>query len=346
MALPGIYINRTMSDIRTLFNPKTIALIGATEKESSVVRSILDNLLLSTDRQIFPVNPSRESVLGIPCFKNIRDIPQHVEVAVIAVRKELVPRCVEDCGEAGVDGVIIVSSGFRDAGPEGKKLEDEVVSIRNKYGMRIVGPNSVGIIRPTVGLNTTPIVETPEKGNIAFITESGAFGRALLEWGIASHMGFSLIASLGSMVDVGFGDLIDFLGEDPYTRSIMIYMEHGIGDAKRFASAAKGFSRNKPIIVLRPLPSDEDDETARTLTGSMVGHNRMYDALFKRIGVVRVKEAADIFNTGGVLQSRRLPKGPRLLIITNAGGVGTMATNTLLNWEANPQSCPRRASGN
>ena len=325
-----------MSDITTLFDPKTIALVGATDKETSVVRTILDNLLLSKDRKIFPVNPSRESVLGLPCFKNVRDIPEHVDVTIIAVRKELVPQCVEDCGAAGIDGVIIVSSGFREAGPEGKKLEDEVVSIRNKYGMRIIGPNSVGIIRPTVGLNTSPIEETPDKGNIAFITESGAFGRALLEWGIASHIGFSLIASLGSMVDVGFGDLIDFLGEDPYTRSIMIYMEHGIGDAKRFASAAKGFSSNKPIIVLRPLPADEDDETARTLSGSMVGHNRMYDALFKRIGVVRIKEAADIFNTVGVLHSRRLPKGPRLLIVTNAGGVGTMATNTLVELGGKP----------
>ena len=325
-----------MSDMRTLFNPKTIALVGATDRETSVVRTILDNLLQSGDRKVFPVNPSRETVLGLPCFRNVRDVPEHIDVAVIAVRKELVPQCLEDCGAAGVEGVIIVSSGFREAGPEGKELEDEVIAIREKYGMRIIGPNSVGIIRPTVGLNTTPIEETPDKGNIAFITESGAFGRALLEWGIASHIGFSLIASLGSMVDVGFGDLIDFLGEDPYTRSIMIYMEHGIGDAKRFASAAKGFSRSKPIIVLRPLPADEDDETARTLAGSMAGHNRMYDALFKRIGVVRVKEAADIFNTGGVLHSRRLPKGPGLLIITNAGGVGTMATNTLVEMGGKP----------
>ena len=322
--------------MRTLFNPRTIALVGATEKENSVVRIILDNLLLSTDRKVYPVNPTHDTVLGLPCFKNVRDIPEPVDVAVIAVRKELVPQCAEDCGASGVGGLIIVTSGFREAGPEGRKLEDEVIATGKKYGMRIIGPNSVGIIRPTVGLNTTPIEETPDKGNIAFITESGAFGRALLERGIASRIGFSMIASLGSMVDVGFGDLIDFLGEDPYTRSIMIYMEHGIGDAKRFASAAKGFSSNKPIIVLRPLPADEDDESARTLAGCMVGHNRMYDALFKRIGVVRVKEAADIFNAGGVLHSRRLPRGPRLLVVTNAGGVGTLAMNTLIELGGKP----------
>ena len=322
--------------MRTLFNPRAVALVGATEKEGSVGRVILDNLLLSKDRQVFPVNPHHESVLGLTCYPDVRAIPSPVDVAVIAVRKEAVPGVMEECGAAGVEGVIIVSAGFSEAGAEGKKLEEEILSIKDRYGMRVVGPNSVGIIRPTVGLNTTPIADSPVKGNIAFITESGAFGRALLEWGVASRIGFSLIASLGSQVDVGFGDLIDFLGEDPYTRSIMIYMEHSIGDAKRFASAAKGFSRNKPIIVLRPVPADEDNESARSLTGSMAGHNRMYDALFKRIGVVRVKEAADIFNVAGVLHSRRLPKGPRLLIVTNAGGVGTMAVNTLVEMGGKP----------
>ncbi|OPY68937.1 MAG: Acetyltransferase Pat [Syntrophorhabdus sp. PtaU1.Bin002] len=322
--------------MRQIFNPETIALIGATEKEHSVGRIILDNLLLSEQRKIFPVNPNRETILGHTCYPNIRDITVPVDLAVISVRAEIVPRCLEDCGLAGVEGVIIVSSGFSEVGPEGRKLEDEVVAIRNKYGMRVMGPNSIGIIRPTVGLNTTPIEDTPDKGNIAFITESGAFGRALLEWGISSHIGFSLIASLGAMIDVDFGDLIDFLGEDPYTRSIMIYMEHPVEDIKRFASAAKGFALNKPIIVLRPVPADEGEKTTRTLTGLLADHNRMYDALFKRIGVVRVKEVADIFNVASVLHTKRLPKGSRLLIITNAGGVGTMATNTLVELGGEP----------
>jgi len=322
--------------MRKIFNPETIALIGATEKEHSVGRIILDNLLLSEQRKVFPVNPSRETVLGHASYPNIRDIAVHVDLAVISVRAEMVPRCLEDCGLAGVEGVIIVSSGFSEVGPEGKRLEDEVIAIRNRYGMRVMGPNSIGIIRPTVGLNTTPIEDTPDKGNIAFITESGAFGRALLEWGISSHIGFSLIASLGAMIDVDFGDLIDFLGEDPYTRSIMIYMEHPIDDIKRFASAAKGFALNKPIIVLRPVPADEGEKTTRTLAGLLADHNRMYDALFKRIGVVRVKEVADIFNVASVLHTKRLPKGSRLLIITNAGGVGTMATNTLVELGGEP----------
>lgn len=322
--------------MRKIFNPETIALIGATEKEHSVGRIILDNLLLSEQRKVFPVNPSRETVLGHASYPNIRDIAVHVDLAVISVRAEMVPRCLEDCGLAGVEGVIIVSSGFSEVGPEGKRLEDEVIAIRNRYGMRVMGPNSIGIIRPTVGLNTTPIEDTPDKGNIAFITESGAFGRALLEWGISSHIGFSLIASLGAMIDVDFGDLIDFLGEDPYTRSIMIYMEHPIDDIKRFASAAKGFALNKPIIVLRPVPAGEGEKTTRTLAGLLADHNRMYDALFKRIGVVRVKEVADIFNVASVLHTKRLPKGSRLLIITNAGGVGTMATNTLVELGGEP----------
>jgi acetyltransferase len=320
-----------MGDIKKVFNPTTLALIGATERENAVGREVLNNLLRSKDRKIFPVNPNRETVLGMPCYPSITHVPGPVDLVVIATPAETVPACVEDCGKAGVEGVIIISSGFRDAGVQGKELEDQVVAIQKKYGMRIIGPNCLGIIRPNAHLNTTLVRGNPEKGNIAFITESGGFGRALLDWGISCRIGFSMFASLGSMIDVDFGDLIDFLGEDPYTRSIMIYMEGNIGDVKKFTSAAKGFARNKPIIVLRPELHREDDEAAKSHTGVLATKERTYQAAFKRIGVVRVREAADIFNAASVLYSRRLPKGPRLLILTNAGGIGIMATNTLLD---------------
>jgi acetyltransferase len=319
-----------MGKIGNIFDPKTIALIGATERENAVGRIILDNLLLAKERKVFPVNPKRSEILGITCYANIANVPEPVNLAVIAIPAYTVPQCVEECGLAGVEGIIIVSSGFREIGPQGKQLEDEIIAIRKKYGMRIIGPNCLGIIRPNINLNTTLIKDNPDKGHIAFITESEGFGRALLDWGINAHIGFSMFASLGSMMDVDFGDLIDFLGQDPYTRCIMLYMEGNIGDVKKFASAAKGFAHNKPIIVLRPERPQDNNGLAQSHTGALADRERVYDAVFKRIGIVRVKEAADIFNAAGVLYSKRLPKGQRLLIITNAGGVGIMATSTLL----------------
>jgi acetyltransferase len=184
-------------------------------------------------------------------------------------------------------------------------------------------------VRPHIGLNATPLKTNPEKANIAFISQSGAFGRALLDWGIDVHMGFSMFASLGSMIDIDFGDLIDFLGQDPHTRSIMLYIEEEVGDVKQFASAARGFARNKPIVVLKPPRRTAGADPALSHTGQLATHERVYNAVFKRVGVVRVKSAADLFNTAGVLEARHLPKGTRLMIITNASGLGVMATNAL-----------------
>jgi acetyltransferase len=236
---------------------------------------------------------------------------------------------VEECAHAGAQGVLIVSGGFREAGFEGEKLEQEVSAIAKRHGLRILGPNSLGLVRPHIGLNATPLKTNPEKANIAFISQSGAFGRALLDWGIDVHMGFSMFASLGSMIDIDFGDLIDFLGQDPHTRSIMLYIEEEVGDVKQFASAARGFARNKPIVVLKPPRRTAGADPALSHTGQLATHERVYDAVFKRVGVVRVKSAADLFNTAGVLEARHLPKGTRLMIITNASGLGVMATNAL-----------------
>jgi acetyltransferase len=319
-----------MSDVRKLLNPKTIALIGATDKEGSPGRSALENLLLSENRQIFPVNPGKKSLLGLSCYPAIEDILEHIDLAIIATPAETVPGIVHACGEIGVEGIIIVSAGFKEAGPVGQALEDRIIAARKKYGMRIIGPDSLGIIRPNDNLNASILKVKPEKGNIAFVSQSGAFGRALLDWGISAHMGFSMFASLGSMIDVDFADLIDFLGEDPYTRSIMIYVEGSIGSAKKFTSAAKGFARNRPIIALRPGMPVEDECKTHTYTAKLADTEHVYDAVFKRIGVVRVSGAIDLFNTASALSARHLPQGPRLLIITNSYGVGIMAINTLL----------------
>jgi acetyltransferase len=312
-----------------LFNPETIALIGASEREGSVGRAIMNNLLSSKKIKVFPVNPKREKVLGVKCYPNIAKIPEKIDLSIIATPAKTVPKIVEECGKAGVHGIIIVSAGFKEIGEEGKKLEEQIKTSRQKYGMRIMGPNCIGIIRPNIGLNASFLRSNPEKGKIAFISQSGALGSAVLDWAIDTHVGFSMFVSLGSMLDVDFGDLIDFLGDDPHTRSIIIYME-GVGNAKKIMSAARCFARNKPIIVIKSGRFNESAKAALSHTGSMVGDDDVYDAAFKRAGVVRVKEVADLFNAAEVLDSKCLPKGSKLAIITNAGGPGILATDALM----------------
>jgi acetyltransferase len=312
-----------------MFDPQAIALIGATEKADSIGSLLLNNLRAKPGSSVFLVNPNRESLFDMPVYPSIAELPEKIDLAVVAAPAPSVPEIIEECGKAGVEGVTIISSGFREIGPEGREREDRILELGRRYSIRMMGPNSLGFIRPHLSLNATPLPFDLTRGNIAFISQSGGFGRALLDRAFEPQLGFSMFASLGSMVDVDFGDLIDFLGYDPHTRSIMIYMEEGIGDMRRFISAARGFARNKPIVLLKPARVDTDRQP-RSHTGSLVTSDRVYDAVFKRGGVVRVKTAADLFNTARVLYSRRLPRGPRLLVVTNAGGVGMMAVNTLL----------------
>ncbi|HVN95016.1 MAG TPA: bifunctional acetate--CoA ligase family protein/GNAT family N-acetyltransferase [Syntrophorhabdaceae bacterium] len=316
-------------DIKRMFNPKTVALIGATDKEGAIGRTVLMNLLMSTERKVFAVNPNRKTVMGIDAYKNLASIPEEVDLAVVATPAPMVPDILEDCAKTSIQGVIIVSSGFKETGEEGRKLEERIVEIKKAHGMRIVGPNCLGVIRPAIGLNASFLDIHPSQGNIAFISQSGALGTAILDWAITAHIGFSMFASLGSMLDIDFGDLIDFLGDDPYTRSILVYME-GVGNARKFMSAARGFARNKPIIVLKPGRFKESAKAALSHTGSMAGDDQVYDGAFKRVGVVRIADTGDLFNTAEVLDSRHLPKGRRLAIVTNAGGVGVIATDTVI----------------
>ncbi|MEW6184636.1 MAG: bifunctional acetate--CoA ligase family protein/GNAT family N-acetyltransferase [Thermodesulfobacteriota bacterium] len=318
-----------MEDLKTMFDPRTIALIGASEREGSVGRAVLENLLSGSPRKIFPVNPAREIVLGQKTFPDIRSIPEAVDLAVIVTPAKTVPEIVEGCGKVGVKGLTIISAGFKEVGEEGKRLEKEIIEIRKKYGLRIIGPNCVGVIQPHNGLNSSFLRVAPAAGNIAFISQSGALGSSILDWAVNAHIGFSLFASLGSMIDIDFGDMIDFLGADPRTRSIMLYME-GVGNAKKFMSAARGFARNKPIFIIKPGKFQESARATLSHTGAMAGDDQVYEAAFKRAGVIRVREFGGLFNTASVLDSRSLPRDRRLAIITNAGGFGVMATDALL----------------
>jgi len=319
-----------LSDLESLLNPKAIALIGATDRDGSIGQTLVTNLLLGkSERKLFFVNPKRESVAGEQCFASVADVPEQVDMAIVATPAETVPPIVEECGQAGVGGMVVISAGFREAGQSGRKIEDEIAAIRTRYGMRILGPNCLGIIRPHATLNATFLRQNPEPGRTAFISQSGALGSAILDWAVSSNVGFSAFVSVGSMLDVDFGDLIDFLGEDPFTRSIIVYME-SVGNARRFMRAARGFARNKPIVVIKPGKYAEGARAAMSHTGSMAGSYEVYDAAFRRAGIVRVDEIMDLFNCASVLDSRFLPAGPRIAIITNAGGPGVIAADAVM----------------
>ncbi len=315
--------------MRKMLDPRTIALIGATEAEGTVGRTIMENLMRSEGRALFPINPAHESVFDIGCLPSITAVPERVDLAVVATPANTVPDVLLECAKSGVRGAIVVSAGFGETGKEGMALERRIKRILQDHPMRVVGPNCLGIIRPSVGLNASLLHVAPKPGDIALISQSGALGTGMLDWAVSANVGFSLFASVGGMVDVDFADLVDFLGEDPHTRSILIYMET-IGSARRFMSAARSFARNKPIIVLKPGRYSTSTRAGSPHTGAMIGDDDVYEAAFKRVGVLRVREVADLFHAAEVLDSRRVPVGPGVAIVTNAAGLGAMAADSLV----------------
>jgi acetyltransferase len=313
-----------------IFNPKSVAVVGASDEEGSVGYALMKNFTESGfGGHVFPVNLKKTEVFRLKAYPNVEQIPEPVDLAVIATPARTVPDVLEQCGRAGITGAIIISAGFKEIGPEGRALEQEIDDIKKKYNMRIVGPNCLGIIRPIIRLNATFISKMPKPGNIAFISQSGALGSAILDWAMHENIGFSNFVSLGSMIDVDFGDLIDYFGTDPKTRSILLYIE-GITDARKFMSAARHFARTKPIIVVKAGKYGESAKAAASHTGSLTGEDMIYDKAFKRAGMVRVDEIADLFNCASVLSMQPIPRGPNLAIITNAGGPGVMATDALI----------------
>jgi acetyltransferase len=313
-----------------IFNPQSVAIIGASDTEGSVGYAIVKNFTrLGYAGKVYFVNLRKPEIAGTKTYPNVAAIPEPVDLAMIATPAKTVPDVVEECGKAGVKGAIIVSAGFKETGPEGKKLEEKILESAQKYGLRIVGPNCIGIIRPRVNLNATFVDKVPKPGNIAFLSQSGALGSAILDWAIHENIGFSNFVSVGSMIDVDFGDLIDYFGTDPKTKSILMYVE-GITEARKFMSAARHFARTKPIIVVKSGRFSESAKAAASHTGSLSGEDAIYDAAFKRAGIVRVTEIADLFNAAEVLGTQPLPKGPNLAIITNAGGPGVMTTDALI----------------
>lgn len=317
--------------LEVFFHPRNVAVIGATEEPSSVGHSVMKNLTEeSFEGRVFPVNPKRTTVMGLPCYPNVGAVPVKADLAVIVTPARTVPAIIGECATAGVEGAIIISAGFKETGAHGAELEAEILRQARRTEMRIVGPNCLGIMRPDYGWNATFANSMARPGNLGFISQSGALCTAILDWSHRGMVGFSAFVSVGSMLDVGWGDLIQYLGDDPKTHSIIIYME-SVGDARAFLSAAREVALSKPIIVIKPGRTEAAAKAAASHTGALTGQDDVLDAAFRRCGVVRVNTIAELFNLSEALDKQPRPKGPHLTIVTNAGGPAVLATDALLS---------------
>lgn len=313
-----------------IFHPKSLAIIGATEKPASVGRTVLRNLLdQPSGATIFPVNPSRNNVLGVRCYPNIAAIGEPVDLAVVVTPAETVAGVLQECVDAGVGGAIVISAGFAELGAEGLEREKKIKKVLASGTLRMIGPNCLGVMNPRTGLNATFAQSNALPGNLAFLSQSGALCTAILDWSRRENVGFSGFVSVGSMLDVSWGDLIYHYGDDPYTTSILIYME-SIGDARSFLSAAREVALTKPIIVIKPGRTEAARKAAASHTGAMTGSDEVFEAAFRRCGILRVANISELFDMAEVLGKQPRPKGPKLAVVTNAGGAGVLATDALL----------------
>lgn len=315
--------------MNALFKPKSVAVVGATERPNAVGRTILFNLISNPfGGVVYPINPKRESVLGVKAYPSISECPGPVDLAVIVTPAHTVPAIVQEAADNGVKGAIIISAGFKERGPEGEAMEREIMDIAQGK-MRIIGPNCLGVMNPIGGMNATFASAMARKGNIGFLSQSGAMCTSVLDYSFEEDIGFSAFVSVGSMLDVDWGDMIYYLGDDPNTTAIVIYME-SVGNARSFLSAAREVALKKPIIVVKAGRTEAAAQAAASHTGSLTGSDEVLDAAFRRVGVLRVDTIADIFYTAEVISKQPRPKDRRLMIITNAGGPGVLTTDSLI----------------
>jgi len=318
------------ASLDAIFQPRSVAVIGATDREGSVGRATLANLInASFQGRIYPVNPRLSEILGRRSFQKIGDIPEAVDLAVIVTPAATVPAIVGECIAAGVKGAVVISAGFREHGAQGLVLEREISEQLRRDRLRVVGPNCLGVMNPVIGLNATFAQTIARPGNVAFLSQSGALLTAILDWSLREQVGFSAFVSTGSMLDVGWGDLIDYFGDDPNTQSILIYME-SVDDARSFLSAARAVAMSKPIIVIKAGRSEAASKAASSHTGALTGSDEVFDAVLRRCGVLRVQSISDVFYMAEVLSKQPRPRGPRLVIVTNAGGPAVLATDALV----------------
>jgi acetyltransferase len=315
-----------MGSLKGFFCPQAIAVIGASERVDSLGARILRNLIGAYNGKIFPVNSFRQTVQGLVSYPSIDRVPSKVDLAIIATPAHTVPQIVEECGKASVLNAVIISAGFDECSKIGQELTRRVLDCKRTFGMRIIGPNSFGIIRPHSNLYATFAEKKAVPGKIAFISQSGAFCGSALDWSLETQVGLSAVVSTGSTIDIDPGDLIEYFGNDPQTRIIMLYVE-SIKHARSFMSAARGFAKTKPIIIVKPNRTDENQNAAISDTSQL--KEAIHDAAFRRCGIVRVETINGLFDCAKTLSMRQSPTNPSLTIVTNAGGPALMALDQI-----------------
>lgn len=316
-------------NLNRIIKPQQVAVIGASEKDGSIGNAIMKNLLDGGFQgSVLPVNPHYQTTHRRSCYCSISDLDVGIDLAIIATPIHTVPEIVQECVNHNVAGAIILSAGGRETGQRGKDIEKQIKNITRPSGFRVIGPNCIGIIQPSHNFNATFVTGMPSAGNLGFVSQSGAICSSILDLAAKEHIGFSHFVSLGSMLDVDFADMIDYFGNDSSVQSILLYVEE-LTNFRKFMSAARSVSRIKPIIVLKAGKSLAGLKAAASHTGAMTGEDNIYDAAFKRAGIVRVDTIEDLFDCAGLMAKQPRPRGPRLAIITNGGGPGVMAADFL-----------------
>ena len=315
-----------------LLNPKRIAIAGVTINPNSVGGKVLSNLVGGAfSGAVYPVNPVSEAIMGVPCYPDLASVPRIPDLVIVCTAADKVPGIIGECGELGVKGVIVMSAGFEESGQEGVELSASLYEQKRKYpDMRVLGPNCLGIIVPGINLNASFAHGIPKKGSLAFISQSGALCTSVLDWARDEKIGFSYFVSIGNAIDVDFADLIDYFGEDEKTKFIILYIE-SISNARRFITATRSFARTKPILVYKAGRFPQSAAVAASHTGAIISEDAVYDSAFRRTGVVRVFNIAEVFDCVELVGRNRIPKGSKLGIVTNAGGPGVMAVDALMD---------------
>ncbi len=315
-----------LMDLDYFFKPKGIAVIGASNDPKKLGYDVFKNLKRYKDGRVYPVNVRDETVQGVKAYKNVKDIPDEVDLAIIVVPKRFVKRTIIDCGEKGVKGAVIITAGFGETGEEGKKEERELVEIAHKYGMRLIGPNCVGIMNTHNDMNATFIMDA-KKGSIAFVSQSGALGAGIVYKTVKEGIGFSKFISVGNMADLDFAELMEYLADTEEDKAIALYIE-GIRDGRKFIDVAKRVTKKKPVIALKAGKSESGARAASSHTGSLAGSWKIYEAAFKQSGVL-IAETIDEMLSMARAFTQPLPKGKRVAIMTNAGGPGVLTADEL-----------------
>ena len=311
------------------FAPQGVALIGATPNPHKIGNGIWCNLTQNGYRgQLYPVNPHHQEVAGVPCYPDIVAVPDPVDLAVIVLPAPLTPTVIRACGRRGVKAAIIISGGFKESGPAGAKLEDDCVAIARRYGLRLIGPNCVGTIAPYTGLNTTFIAGRPKPGRIGFLSQSGGVCGGIIDYIIGRHIGFSCFASLGNEADVTETDVIDYLGGDPQTHAIAVYIE-GIGDGSRFTEVARRVTRQKPVVLLKAGRTTAGSRAVSSHTGAIAGSTAAYQAACRQSGIIEAHSIQELFDISLALASQPVPAGNRVFVLSNSGGPAALAADSL-----------------